>query len=86
VQVSDVVDHDVQVGEEYGSAQLEERFCIIEPLYPTGQARVCVCTDGLQVAGSGAHEFNVVMYPESTGLPYGSGQLTVSVCIIWPVK
>ena len=69
MQVSDVVDHDVQVGEEYGSEHVEERFCVINPSYPTGHASVCVCTDGLQVAGSGAHVFDVVTYPESTGDP-----------------
>ena len=31
-QVSDVVDQAVQVGEEYGSEHVEERFCMIEPL------------------------------------------------------
>ena len=79
VQVSDVVNHDVQVGVEYGSEHVEERFCIIDPWYPAGQASDCVCTDGLHVAGSGAHEFDVVMYPVSTGNPYGSGQLAVFV-------
>jgi hypothetical protein len=32
VQVSDVVDQAVHVGVEYGSEQVEERFCIIVPL------------------------------------------------------
>ena len=31
MQVSDVVNQAVQVGEEYGSGQLDERFCIIDP-------------------------------------------------------
>jgi hypothetical protein len=32
VQVSDVVDHDVQVGEEYGSEHVDDLFCVIDPL------------------------------------------------------
>jgi hypothetical protein len=31
MQVSDVVNQAVQVGEEYGSEQLDERFCMIDP-------------------------------------------------------
>jgi hypothetical protein len=31
VQVSNVVDHEVQVGEEYGSEHIEERICVISP-------------------------------------------------------
>jgi hypothetical protein len=31
MQVSDVVNQAVQVGKEYGSEHVEERFCIIEP-------------------------------------------------------
>ena len=34
VQVSDVVDHDVQVGEPYGSEHTDERVSVINPLYP----------------------------------------------------
>ena len=86
MQVSDVVDQDVQVGEEYGSEHVEERFCVIDPWYPVGHANVCVCTDGLHVAGSGAHVFDVVTYPVSTGDPYGSGHVAVFVCDISPEK
>jgi hypothetical protein len=33
-QESDVVDHAVQVGEEYASEQIEERVCVVVPVYP----------------------------------------------------
>jgi hypothetical protein len=32
VQVSDVVDHALQVGEEYGSEHVDDLFCVIDPL------------------------------------------------------
>ena len=34
VQVSDVVDHDVQVGEPYGSEHVELLDSVTKPLYP----------------------------------------------------
>lgn len=61
VQVSDIVDHAVQVGEPYGSPHTEVLDSVINPVYPVWHVTCLVSVELIHVGGSGVQLLEVVV-------------------------
>jgi hypothetical protein len=72
---SEVVIQDVNDKVPYGSGHVPTLVCVIDPVYPAGQLRICVSLVGRHVAGSGLQVFWLSVHAPQTAWPYGSWQV-----------
>ncbi len=63
LQVSNIVDHAVQVGEPYGSEHIEALCSCNKPSNPGEHVSVLVSVDSMHVGGSGVQLLEVVVQP-----------------------